>query len=67
MGRCMKKIENHWSTVYTKRLQLKLFRGIGAVFTLRKFYTEQMFALLRTERMQLRNNVDTRTVKRSQR
>jgi len=38
-----------------------------AVFPLRKFYTEQMFVLLRTKRMQLRNHADTQPVKRSQR
>jgi len=46
------------------------FRKTGvypvAVFSLRKFYTEQMFALLRKKRMQLRNHADTQTVKRSQ-
>jgi len=38
-----------------------------SVFPLRKLYTEQMFALLRTKRMQLRSHVDTQPVKRSQR
>jgi len=37
------------------------------VFPLRKFYAEQMFVLLRTKRMQLRNHTDTQTVKRFQR
>jgi len=37
------------------------------MFPLRIFYIEQMFALLRTERMQLRNHADTQTVKRSKR
>jgi len=39
------------------------------MFPLTKLYTEQMFVLLRTNRMQLRNHADrdTRTVKRSQR
>jgi len=32
------------------------------VFPLRKFYTEQLFVLLHTERMQLRNYTDTQTV-----
>jgi len=35
--------------------------------SLRKFYTEQMFVMLRTKRMQLRNHADTQTAKRSQR
>jgi len=29
------------------------------VFPLKKFYPEQMFVLLRTQRMQLRNHADT--------
>ena len=37
------------------------------MFPLRKLYAEQMFVLLRTERMQLRNHADTQTVKRFQR
>jgi len=37
------------------------------VFPPRKFYTEQMFVLLRTKRMQQRNHADTQTLKRSQR
>jgi len=37
------------------------------MFPQRKFYTEQMFVLLRTKRMQLRNHADTQTVKDSQR
>jgi len=41
--------------------------GLQSVFPLRKFYTEQMFVLLSTKRMQLRNHADTQTVKRSQR
>jgi len=36
------------------------------VFPLRKFYTEQMFVLLRTRRKQLPNHADTEGVKRSQ-
>jgi len=40
---------------------------IGAVFPVRKFCTEQMFVLLRTKRMQLRNHPDTQTAKHSQR
>ena len=43
------------------------FRAGPAVFPLRKFHTEQMFVLLRTKRMQLRNHACTQTVKRSQR
>jgi len=31
---------------------------VYAVFPLRKYYTEQMFVLLRTKRMQLRNHAD---------
>jgi len=38
-----------------------------AVFPLTKFYTEQMFVLLRTKRLQLRNHADIQTMKRSQR
>jgi len=38
-----------------------------AVLPLRKFYTEKMFVLLRTKRIQLRNHADTQIVKRSQR
>ena len=38
-----------------------------AVFPLRKFYTEQMFVLLRTKHMQLRNHADTQPMNRSQR
>jgi len=38
-----------------------------AAFPLRKFNAEQMFVLLRTKRMQLRNHADTQPVKRSQR
>jgi len=30
-----------------------------AVFPLRKFFTEQMFVLVLTKRMQLRNHIDT--------
>jgi len=37
------------------------------VFPLRKFYTEQMFALLRTKRMQMRNHANIQPAKRSQR
>ena len=37
------------------------------VFPLRKVYTEKVFVLLRTKRMQLHNNADTQTVKRSNR
>jgi len=37
------------------------------VFPLRKLYTEQMFVLLRTERIQLRNHGDAQPVKRSNR
>jgi len=33
-----------------------------AVFPPRKFYTEEMFGMLRTKRMQLRNYADTQTV-----
>jgi len=36
------------------------------VFLLRKFYLEQMFVLLRTKHMQLRNHADTQPVKGSQ-
>jgi len=32
-----------------------------ALFPLRNFYTEHLFVLLRTKRMQLRNHADTRT------
>ena len=42
-------------------------RGLQPVFPLRKYYTEQVFVLLRTKRMQLRNHADTQTVKRPQR
>jgi len=35
------------------------------LFPLRKFYAEQMLALLRTKRMQLRNHADSKTMKRS--
>jgi len=42
-------------------------RGWGPVFPLRKLYAEQMFVLLRTKRMQLRNHADTHRVKRFQR
>jgi len=38
-----------------------------SVFPHRKFYTEQMFVLWRTQRMRLRNHADTQTVKRFQR
>ena len=41
--------------------------GPWPVFPLRKFYTEQMFVLLRTKRMQLCNHTDTQTVKRFKR
>jgi len=41
--------------------------ALRPVFPLKKFYTEQMFVLLRTKRMQLRNHADTQTVKRSKR
>jgi len=37
------------------------------MFPLRKFYTEQMFVLFRTKRVQLRNHADTQTVNCSQR
>jgi len=33
------------------------------VFPLRKFYREQIFVLLRTKRMQLRNHANTQTVR----
>jgi len=36
-------------------------------FPLRKLYTEKMFVLLRTERIQLRNHIDAQTVRCSQR
>jgi len=39
--------------------------GSSSVFPLRKFYTVQMFVLLHTKRMQLRNHADTQPVKRS--
>jgi len=39
----------------------------GAVFPVRKFSTEQMFVLLRTKRMQLRDHANTQTAKHSQR
>jgi len=41
--------------------------AMQAVFPQRKFYTEQMFVLLRTKRMEWCNRADTPTVKRSQR
>jgi len=39
----------------------------SSVFPLRKFYSERMFVLLRTERTQLVHHADTQTVKRYQR
>jgi len=49
------------TVVSTKATELK------SVFPPRKFYTKQMFVLLRIKRMRLRNHVDTQTVKRSRR
>jgi len=67
-----------WQTHCWKRQQCYLYKYAGKwerrwggknypVFPLRKLYTEQMFVLLRTERMQLRNHTDTQNVKPSQR
>jgi len=39
----------------------------ASVFPLRKLYTEQMFVLLHTKLMRLRNLVDTQPVRRSKR
>jgi len=53
-----------WYEQLSSTLQPKT---LPTVFPLRKFYTEQMFVLLRTERMQLLNHACTQPVKRFQR
>ena len=45
----------------------EFIKNLGPLFHRRKFYAEQLLDLLRTERMQLRNHVDTQRVKRSKR
>jgi len=44
--------------MYAHDKQFLLFVGEWAVLPLTKLYTEQMFVLLRTKRMQLRNHAD---------
>jgi len=46
-------------------IRWKPWQCLWPVFLLRKFYTERMFALLRTKRMQFRSHADTQPVKRS--
>ena len=72
MGRSTTKIENHCIDAIFRTsprvthviLSSDLVRR-APVFTLRKVYPEQMFVLLRTKCMQLRNHAKTQPVKHS--
>jgi len=56
-----------WASILNFLSEMFSTLWLSAVFPVRKFYTEQMFVLLRTKRMQLRNHAGTETVKRYQR